>query len=98
MEADYPTEQALRRLLGKKQGLGPWQVVSLSELGKDQAKAEAKTLLKIPTEKPKLSEEKSALLEERQEIEALRLLNQTGLADNPLPAPKNPILRLVAED
>ena len=98
MKGDYQTEQALRRLLGKPQGLGPWQVVKISDLAKKQAQADPQPLLKSLPEKKHFSNEKSQLLAERQEIEALRLLNQTGLTSTPLPAPKNPILRLVEED
>ena len=100
-QGEYQAERALRRLMGKAPEAGPLQVVKISELGHEKANGKdvVQVLRSTPTNPKKdLPPLKKELLAERQEIEALRLLNQTGVTSSPLPAPKKGILRLMDEE
>lgn len=98
--SEYRTEKALRHLLLVETKEAPVKV-SVSPLAKQKANGKAilKPLVPSPEElEAELGEEKARLLAERREVEATRLMRQTGLTSRPLPKPTKSVLKLVDED
>lgn len=91
----------MRRLLELENTPGEMLKVEVSDLAKQLSNG--KQVLQLPkttTEelKKELGPEKAALLTERIEVEAQRLMNKEGVRPRSLPKPSRPIIKLIDPD